>query len=458
MKPMKSLPSTSQVAQTYRCASRQQGVTMIELLVAMVIGLLGTIVIFTVYQNAEGYKRTTVSAGDAQSNGAIALFSLERYIRTAGSSLTSTNEAQTGTPTPPRPNLLLGCPLFGFPVPGVVTGPNGAASTPIAPVRIIDGSRLAGGVASTSDVIVIMAGNADIATNPTLAGPVLAGVNAINNVGNTYGWRTASTTPPRLADIALFVQNTAGGAGAPSISTVPCSARRITTLTTTIPGVMNLAAATPAVSYAPSTNIHNLGPNPYFLSIRVDPATQQLVQDDFTLMLTTGAATPVTTVLADGIINIQAQYGIDNNQDDTIDLWVEPTGNLWGNVVGINAPAALPRPGPEPAAINQIKAIRLAVLARSVHYEPPNRITDVCDATPTPTSPAPGGIWPLLPRVPLVGAPVVAGAPIQPQGADILPAIIASTPANAANANYQCFRYRTFETVIPVLNMLRSPL
>jgi type IV pilus assembly protein PilW len=454
---MKSLPSTSQVAQTYRCASRQQGVTMIELLVAMVIGLLGTIVIFTVYQNAEGYKRTTVSAGDAQSNGAIALFSMERYIRTAGSSLTSTNEAQTGTTTPPRPNLLLGCPLFGFPAPGVVTGPNGAPTTPIAPVRIIDGSRLAGGVASTSDVIVIMAGNADITTNPTLAGLVPAGTIAVNNVGNTYGWRAAAA--PRLADIALFVQNTAGGVGAPLISTVPCSARRITTLTTTNgPGVMNLAAATPAVSYAPSTNIHNLGPTPYFLSIRVDPVTQQLVEDDFTLMLTNGAAAPVTRVLADGIINIQAQYGIDNNQDDTIDLWVEPTGNLWGNVVSVNAPAALPRPGPEPAAINQIKAIRLAILARSVHYEPPNRNTGVCDVTPTPTSPAPGGIWPLLPRVPLVGAPVVAGAPIQPQGADILPAIIASAPANAANADYRCFRYRTFETVIPVLNMLRSPL
>jgi type IV pilus assembly protein PilW len=459
MKPMNSLPNKRKVAQKCSCVSRQQGVTLIELLVALVIGLLGTIVIFTVYQNAEGYKRTTVSAGDAQSNGAIALFSLERYIRTAGSSLTSTNEAQTGTPTPPRPNLLLGCQLIGLPAAGIVTGPNGETLIPIAPVRIIDGSRLAGGVASTSDVIVIMAGNADIATNPTTAGVVPPSTTVINNVGNTYGWRVASSNPDRLADIALFVANTAGGSGAPLISPVNCSARRIASMTTANgPGIMNLAAPTPAVTYTPSTNIHNLGPTPYFLSIRVDPATQQLLEDDFTLMLTNGAAAPVTRVLADGIINIQAQYGIDNNQDDTIDLWVEPIGNIWGNVVGINAPRQLPLAGAEPAAINQIKAIRLAILARSVHYEPPNRNTGVCDATPTPTLPAPGGIWPLLPRVPLVGAPVVAGAPIQPQGADILPAIIASTPANAANANYQCFRYRTFETVIPVLNMLRSPL
>jgi type IV pilus assembly protein PilW len=430
---------------------RQSGVTLIELLVAMIIGLLGTIVIFTVYQNAEGYKRTTVAAGDAQSNGAVALFSLERYIRTAGSSLVTTNESQlAASPSPPRPNLLLGCPLFGFPNGAVVTGPAIATTTPIAPVRIVDGSLLAGGSLFASDVIVIMAGNADIATNPTSAAPLPPGSTTALSVGNTLGWRLGSTTPPRLADIALFVAaSTAGGAGAPSISPAACSARRITAMSTSSgSGTMTFGIATPAVSYAPSTNIHNLGPNPYFLSISVN-ANQELIERNFSPMLTGEAAVPVDRVLADGIISIQAQYGIDDNQDDVIDRWVEPTG-VWANPVGVDRPGTASAAGV--AAINKIKAIRVAVLARSTQYEPPNRNTNVCDATPNPTVP-PAGQWPLLRAVRVTG-----GSLAQPQGADILPAIIASAPSAAANANWQCFRYRTFETVVPVLNMIRSPL
>jgi type IV pilus assembly protein PilW len=427
----------------------QSGVTLIELLVAMIIGLLGTIVIFTVYQNAEGYKRTTVAAGDAQSNGAVALFSLERYIRTAGSSLVTTNESQlAASPSPPRPNLLIGCPLFGFPNAAVITGPNAAATTPIAPVRIVDGSQLVGGSLFASDVIVIMAGNADIATNPTSAAPLPAGSLTAVSVGNTLGWRLASTTPPRLADIALFVAaSTAGGAGAPSISPVACSARRITAITTSSgTGNMTFGVATPAVSYSPSTNIHNLGPNPYFLSISVN-ANQELIESNFSRMLTGEAAVPDVRVLADNIISIQAQYGVDNDQDDVIDQWVEPTG-VWANPIGVDRPGTASAVGV--AAINKIKAIRVAVLARSTQYEPPNRNTNLCDATPAPTT---AGQWPLLRLVPATG-----GSLAQPQGSNILPAIIASAPSTAANANYQCFRYRTFETVVPILNMIRSPL
>jgi type IV pilus assembly protein PilW len=424
-------------------ASRQSGVTLIELLIAMIIGLLGTIVIFTVYQNADGYKRTTVAAGDAQTNGAVALFSLERYVRTSGSSIATTNEAQLATsPAPPRANLLLGCPLFAFPNATVVTGPNAAATTPVAPVRIIDGSQLAGGNLSTSDVIVIMAGNADVTTNPTPAAQVVAGSITANGVSNTYGWRVASPAPStRPADIAMLVVNsTAPGI---TVSPVACSMRRIAAMSTLNgSGTMTFAAATPAVAYTPSTNIHNMGPAPYFLSIRVN-ARQELEETNFTPLLT-GEGPAVTRVLTDGIINIQAQYGIDDNQDDVIDRWVEPTG-VWANPVIVDRPGTISAVGI--ASINKIKAIRLAILARSVHYEPPNRNTGVCDATPTVAQ------WPLLPAV-----PITAGSLAQPLGADILPAVIASAPANVANANWQCFRYRTFETVIPVLNMIRSPL
>jgi type IV pilus assembly protein PilW len=468
MKNMNSSKLISNASGLIVSRSRQAGVTLIELLIALIIGLLGTIVIFTVYQNAEGYKRTTVATGDAQTNASIALFALERYIRTSGSGIATTNEAQVRTPSAPsapRANLLLGCPLSAAPVTASlaipsatvpILAPVAAASVPVAPVRIIDGSLTPGGNLSSSDVLVIMAGNADISTNPTPAAPITAGSFNANSVGNTYGWRLENL--PRRADIALFTVSAAGGgAGMLNVSNVSCTARRLTAMNPP-PGAGSLASGTgsmtfaPAVplGYAPSVNIHNIGPTPYFLSIGVN-AQQQLVETNFTPLLTQeGLATQ--RVLADGIISLQAQYGIDDDKDDVIDRWVEPTGD-WSN------PTTIDPPGTASAitvsAINKIKAIRLAILARSAHYEPPNRNTGVCDATPTPTAPPVPGQWFLLPPVPLLAPPATR---TQPPSADVLPAVRASAPENVPNASWQCFRYRTYETVVPLINMIRSPL
>jgi type IV pilus assembly protein PilW len=424
----------------------QSGFTMIELLIAMVIGLLGTIVIFTVYQNAEGFKRTTIAAGDAQTNGAVALYSIEQYVRTSGSGITTTNEAKlAGSSSTVQPNLLLGCPLS--PDPGIGTGAAvtsiGAVPTPVAPIRILDGSQLSGGIAGTSDVLVIMGGNADIATNPTQAALVASGATVIGGAKNLLGWRSASVGRP--ADIALFAQKGLG-----TISNSPCTLRRIlSTSSNSGTGTINLVLPLPSTAnYAPATNVHDVGPTPYFLSIGVN-AQQELVETSFLPGLTgegVGLARITQRVLADGIVNIQAQYGIDDNLDDVIDAWVEPTGN-WANVAGIVRPNT---PLPGVPAINKIKAIRIAIVARSQQYEAPDRTTTLCNATPaTP-------VW----RRPLAASTAQgsgANASLAyPQSADILPTL--SLAGASPNGDWQCFRYRRFETIIPVINMVRSPL
>ncbi len=451
------------------------GFTMIELLVAMVIGLLGVIVIFTVYQNAEAYKRTTVAAGDAQSSGAIALYTIEQYIRTSGSGIATTNEVRTAAAgaASVRPNLLLGCPLQPNPngqavVPASPTIPASAlitgvaaSPTPVAPVRIVDGSQLAGANAFASDVLVIMASNADIATNPSLSGPIASGATAINvtTAGNLLGWRLAAASvggaPPRPADIALFVQG--GSVGNATISASPCAARRITNLA--VPaggGIMTLASALPAgVNYTPATNVHNLGPTPYLLSIGVNQQLQ-LVERNFTAFLS-GEGPVTERVLADGIVNMQAQYGVDDDFDDVINRWVEPTG-VWANVTAVQAPTNNPAAINLAPAINKIKAIRLAILARSVQYEAPNRTLSppACDATAfdgTPLLPS----WRVLLPVGRVEGTGVNASLAYPAGPDILQSVINAAPA-AVDSNWRCYRYRSFETIIPLINMVRSPL
>ena len=67
-----------------RLQLRAPGFSLIELMVAMVIGLIGMIIIFQVFEVSEGIRRTTTSGGDAQQNGTIALYLMQRDLRNAG--------------------------------------------------------------------------------------------------------------------------------------------------------------------------------------------------------------------------------------------------------------------------------------------------------------------------------------------------------------------------------------
>src|SRR2546426_1220716 len=67
-----------------------RGFSMVELMVAMVISLIGVIIIFQVFETSEGVRRTSTSGGDAQQNGAVALYFMERDLRNAGMSINDT--------------------------------------------------------------------------------------------------------------------------------------------------------------------------------------------------------------------------------------------------------------------------------------------------------------------------------------------------------------------------------
>ena len=64
-------------------------------MVGMVISLIGVIIIFQVFSVSEGIKRTTISGGDAQQNGAAALFVMEHALREAGYGMNSSDPTTT---------------------------------------------------------------------------------------------------------------------------------------------------------------------------------------------------------------------------------------------------------------------------------------------------------------------------------------------------------------------------
>lgn len=92
-----------------------KGFTLVEVMVAMVIGMVGIIIMMQVFAAAEGQKRSTTGAGDAQSNGAMALYALQRDIRQSGYGFNALNA--------------LGCPL-------TLGAPSSATLSQLAPVII----------------------------------------------------------------------------------------------------------------------------------------------------------------------------------------------------------------------------------------------------------------------------------------------------------------------------------
>jgi hypothetical protein len=80
------------------------GFSLVDIMVGMVISLIGTIIIFQVFAVSEGIKRTTTGGGDAQQNGAMALFTLERQLKMAGYGLSS-NDAAAGIRVPVQINF-----------------------------------------------------------------------------------------------------------------------------------------------------------------------------------------------------------------------------------------------------------------------------------------------------------------------------------------------------------------
>ena len=62
----------------------QRGMSLVEILVAMAIGLIGMLVITQAYIATDKFNRSTLGESGAQTNGTVALFTLARDIRMAG--------------------------------------------------------------------------------------------------------------------------------------------------------------------------------------------------------------------------------------------------------------------------------------------------------------------------------------------------------------------------------------
>src|SRR5690349_23970284 len=70
-----------------RFARAQRGFGLVEIMVGLVIGLISILLIYQVYNVAEGFKRNTTAAGEAQMAGLFSAFVLGMEISNGGAAM-----------------------------------------------------------------------------------------------------------------------------------------------------------------------------------------------------------------------------------------------------------------------------------------------------------------------------------------------------------------------------------
>jgi type IV pilus assembly protein PilW len=325
-----------------RRAPRERGIGLIEILVGIVISMLMVLIIFQVYGISEGQKRTVTAASDAQQNATYGLYLIGQDLLGAGQVVSASTAA------------LAGCAMLR-PIPAVIT----AGATDLDPDSV---TVFYGGSSSLATPTPLLT-NANVGTATpgayVVAGPVgfspndvvvaVQGTNCTLSVVNAGGISVAAGTG--IATIGHTLTATPGNNTAATYSAVNAS-------------LVNLGqAATPGQAARFGQTVYT-----------VDPGTSTLRTQS--LLPTVQAVTPVVS----NVVNLKAQFGIDTNNDGTVDLWQPATGN-W---------SAANLPLQPQATWQQIRAVRLAIVTRSDQYEndpvTPGPLGMFCSPTPCAVS------------------------------------------------------------------------
>lgn len=356
--------------------SPQRGFSIVELMVAVVISLVATLVIFETFAVSEGIKRTSTSGGDAQQNGAMSLYLIERELRMAGYGV---NNA-----------VLLGCTVKAYDT-------NASPSDydfVVAPVMIEPGAG-----DQDPDQITVLIGDSNLLSDPATIEVAMGSPTDVYKVDNRYGFdpgdliiaaepgkecalAEATHTPNAPGETNRIFHDTGNYVD-------PNNANQNMTARHNKPGG-------PGITYSTAATLYNLGRGPQ--------RNQYRIQDNrLVLQRLLGALD--TTVVAEQIVQLKAEYGKDDGSGGG-------TPND-GIVDGYSNDAPVDADG-----WRQVLAVRLAVVARSAQAEKPLVEGGACDVT--------------------TAFPSWAGGEL-----DV-----------SADDDWQCYRYRVFETTVPLRNLI----
>lgn len=380
-----------------RLIARQRGMTMVELMVALLLGLVTTYFIAQVFAVAEGQKRTATFGSDAQVNGAVALHTLKRHLQNSGYGLISAADG-------------LGCTIKGEY--GSAGSTTAVPSMTLAPVIVTPSAT----ASAPSDVLTILASNK---TDFAVPNRVMLPSNPAS--GQRYV-RVDNSAGVKVGDVMMTVPQTWDANHPCTLFTVAedTSAPDTTLSTKYVPMV---AGAASSFNHAPASVWPVGGLQSGDWVVNMGQTMRRMVfsvsGDNLQVVTWTQLGVGTGEQLQSGIVLLKALYGRDTNADgvvDTYDTTTPTTKDEWKRVL----------------------AIRVAVVARSGQRE-----RDIV------TTAAPN--W-------NVGANVAVAYTGVPGSA------ATTCTASAANCvvtlplshlpDWQYYRYKVFETVVPIRNLI----
>lgn len=349
----------------------QAGFGLVEVMIAMAIGMIGILAMMQAFAVNERYKENTVGSSGAQTNGSIALFTIERDVRMAGYGITNSGA--------------LGCSTIQYHYDGAYSDPPGGGAGAPLPTLIMAPVVITQGSGTNPDSLATMSSSNAYRFAPATITSTMPHSSAELNIDDVTGF----------AENDLVVATQGSSCALMQVTQVQGAALKLQHN----PGVS--APYNPAgggnllPAFGQGAQLFNLG-NPQIRFYAV--SSNNLTVGEWSLMLAGG--TP--TVLVDEIVDLQAEYGVDDGSNGG----TAGDGSVDGYTVATPATAA---------GWAQVLAIRLAVLARGPYDKPDTSGT--CTATTV--------------------APTWAGGNLNIPG---------GVPS--------CYRYRVFETLVPIRNMI----
>lgn len=360
---------------------RQSGLSLVELLVGMVIGLLATLVIMQAFSDFEGQRRSTSGSADAQTNGSIALMNIQREIQSAGFGLSF--------PMADKENNLFRC----NPLPPAYDPDNDASTDNNVefpfPIEIQNGAN------DSSDILISR-------TSTKSIGAVALRITDASSVANIAVTRNLGCAE---GDIVLLSQGAS------------CALTRVIDRDGSADDQFHIGLAVQGISAGTSPLVNNARLT--CMGKWLPEAERELVESRFEVtnnqLLRNGDA------MIDEIVSLQAQYGVASAADSNqVTQWVNPV-NQWSKA---NLAANIDNR-------NRIRAVRIAVIARNGLREK-EIVTNTCTTDKGTVNNGPCA-W-------------------DDTDYDAAPVIDLST----INNDWQYYRYRSFDTIIPLRNMLWS--
>lgn len=339
-------------------ARRSRGMSLIETLVALTVGLVLSAAVFAVLKVAEGRKRTLTSVNDLQQAGNLAMYQIDKWVRSAGSSLAPVADLAYGCAIQAKRSDLgqLLPATAALPAPFNTVVSSFGATFRLAPVVILPGATTPGVSGKPSDALLVFGaagGSSGVPINLNDLPPTGGASSSLLSLTSTQGLTAA--------DMLLLVEGNSALAGP-----APCMVQQVGSSVAagsslTLAGTF-YAATVGSVgldSFSDAASVLSLGnangnPPPWWL-IGVGDRNVLYAYDLLRL-----AAEPLQQ-RAEGVFELHALYGLDLDGDGKVlsGEWVSPSATGY-------TPAAL-WAGTAAAAttLKSIKAVRIGLLMRT---------------------------------------------------------------------------------------------